>query len=100
MRHYTIAFSFLCLLALTGCGSTKVLPGTTTFQVIEPPAELYVCPDLKESDYPTGNFTQLDVAIFIATLSQRGNVCKNSLDAIRDYVEDAKRNIETNGRPR
>ena len=80
----------IAALLLTGCQST--VP-TTRLQVVTPPDEMYDCPiKTKWPNYKTLNDTE--VAKTIVELYKNNSRCKNSVDAIRKYLTDAKTRIE------
>jgi hypothetical protein len=77
-------------LLLAGCQSTAP---TTKLQVITPPDEMYDCPiKTKWPNWKTLNDT--DVAKTIVELYKNNKRCKNSVDAIKKYLDDAKKQIE------
>lgn len=76
-------------LLLAGCQST--IP--TKLMVITPPEQMYDCPIKKEwPNYQTLNDT--DVAKTIVELYKNNARCKNSIDAIKKYLDSAKAQIE------
>jgi hypothetical protein len=77
-------------LLLVGCQSTTP---TTRLQVITPPDEMYDCPiKTKWPNWRTLNDTE--VARTIVELYKNNTRCKNSIDAIKKYLDDAKTQIE------
>jgi len=80
---------------LTGCGFQKhPLLETVKFVPVIPSEDMYVCPDVKEDDIPTGEVTDRDLASLSLQLYERGEICSNSLKAIRKYVTDSIAEIE------
>lgn len=77
-------------LLLAGCQSTA---STTKLQVITPPEQMYDCPiKTKWPDWQKLNDT--DVAKTIVELYKNNHRCRNSVDAIKKYLTDAKARIE------
>ena len=77
-------------LLLAGCQST--IP-TTKLQVITPPEEMYDCP-IKDKWPNWQKLNDTDVAKTIVELYKNNVRCKNSVDAIKQYLDDAKAQIE------
>ena len=77
-------------LLLAGCQST-VAPSKLT--VVTPPEQLYDCP-IKDKwpNYKTLNDTE--VAKTIVELYKNNYRCKASIDAIKQYLDEAKTRIE------
>lgn len=76
-------------LLLAGCQSTY----QTKLQVITPPEQMYDCPIKKE--WPNWQkLNDTDVAKTVVELYKNNHRCKNSVDAIRKYLNDAKAQIE------
>jgi hypothetical protein len=78
-------------LLLAGCQSTAV--PTTKLQVVTPPEQMYDCP-IKTKWPNWQKLNDTDVAKTIVELYKNNRRCKNSVDAIRKYLEDAKVQIE------
>lgn len=77
-------------LLLAGCQST-ITP--SKLKVVTPPEQLYDCP-IKDKwpNYKTLNDTE--VARTIVELYKNNSRCKNSIDAIKQYLDEAKSRIE------
>lgn len=77
-------------LLLAGCQSTVTVP---TMKVVTPPEQLYDCP-IKDKwpNYKTLNDTE--VARTIVELYKNNYRCKASIDAIKQYLNEAKARIE------
>ena len=77
-------------LLLAGCQSTAT-PSKLT--VVTPPEQLYDCP-IKDKwpNYKTLNDTE--VAKTIVELYKNNSRCKASIDAIKQYLDEAKTRIE------
>ena len=80
----------LLSLLLAGCQSTVT---STKLQVITPPDEMYDCP-IKTKWPNWQHLNDTDVAKTIVELYKNNTRCKNSVDAIRNYLADAKARIE------
>ena len=77
-------------LLLAGCQST-VAP--SKLKVVAPPEQLYDCPIKKQwPNYKTLNDTE--VAKTIVELYKNNSRCKASIDAIKQYLDEAKARIE------
>ena len=80
----------IAALLMAGCQST--VP-TTKLQVVTPPDQMYDCPIKKQwPSWKTLNDT--DVSKTVVELYKNNSRCKNSVDAIRKYLADAKARIE------
>lgn len=80
-------------LFLGGCASSPIKLIAPEYKVVSPPESLYNCPQLKNF----GNSDQLtneQVGQIILKLQKNNMTCKNSLDNIKSYVEQAKQTIE------
>ena len=77
-------------LLLAGCQSTTP---TTRLQVITPPDEMYDCP-IKTKWPNWQKLNDTDVAKTIVELYKNNARCKNSINAIQQYLTDAKTRIE------
>ena len=80
----------IAALLLAGCQSTAP---TTKLQVVTPPDQMYDCPIKKQ--WPNWQkLNDTDVAKTIVELYKNNSRCKNSIDAIRKFLADAKTRIE------
>jgi uncharacterized lipoprotein YajG len=82
----------LSALFLTGCQTAQIV--TTKEQiVITPSVNMYNCPVV--SSYPNPKtLTDIEVAKLIVQLDRYNKICKNSIEAIRQYLESAKKTAE------
>ena len=80
---------FVCLF-LASCQSTEI---TTKLQVVTPPDQMYDCP-IKDKWPNWQKLNDTDVAKTIVELYKNNARCKNSVDAIRKFLADAKTRIE------
>jgi hypothetical protein len=85
--------AFICVLLSAGCASDPVMIRTQHTIVVMPADSMFVCNRVEIP--PSNNLTDIQVARFIANLYQQNQQCKNSLDAIRTFLEDAKRSMVT-----
>lgn len=80
-------------LLLAGCQSTQPNLVQTKLAVVTPPEEMYDCPI--ERQYPNWQtLNDVEVAKTLIKLHKNNIRCKNSLDTIKKYLEDAKVRIE------
>ena len=80
----------IACLFLAGCQSTAV---STKLTVITPPEQMYDCP-IKRQWPNYEKLNDIEVARTIIELYKNNERCKNSIDAIKQYLEDAKVRIE------
>ena len=81
-------------LLLAGCNSFDEPLLISQQQVaIVPPEELYRCPQFHLPSNPN-NLKDSDVAKIIAAQHQNLKVCRNSLNAIKQYSDEAKQITE------
>ena len=77
-------------LLLAGCQSTV---SSTKLEVIIPPEQMYDCP-IKTKWPNWQKLNDTDVAKTVVELYKNNHRCRNSVDAIRKYLDDAKSQIE------
>jgi len=83
------------LIMLTACQTTGVKPDLieTKLQVITPDSAMYNCPFNKQ--LPNARtLTDIEVAKTLVELYKNNKTCKNSIDSIKKYLDNAKRTIE------
>ncbi len=86
-------FVILTALLLAGCNSTQPNLIQTKLAVVTPPPEMYDCPiERKFPHWQTLN--DLEVAKTVVKLYKNNIRCKNSIDTIKKYLENAKQQIE------
>jgi hypothetical protein len=66
---------------------------TTKYQVIIPDNSLYNCPTVRSFPNPN-NLTDAEVARVIVELYKNNQICKNSIDAVKKFLEQSKATIE------
>mgnify|MGYP003704360759 CR=1 FL=1 len=79
----------IAALLLAGCQSTV----STKLKVVTPPDQMYDCP-IKDKWPNWQKLNDTDVAKTIVELYKNNARCKNSVDAIRKFLADAKTRIE------
>lgn len=90
-----IAAVVLMGMGLAGCSEQEV-QYLTKYVVVEPPGSLYQCPQIKK--WPNiKTMRELEIAQTIVTLAENNRICAASLNAIKSYVANAKRRIESGG---
>lgn len=77
-------------LLLAGCQSTV---SSTKLEVIIPPEQMYDCP-IKTKWPNWQKLNDTDVAKTVVELYKNNHRCRNSVDAIKKYLDDAKSQIE------
>lgn len=77
-------------LLLAGCQSTI---SSTKLEVIIPPEQMYDCP-IKTKWPNWQKLNDTDVAKTVVELYKNNHRCRNSVDAIKKYLDDAKSQIE------
>ena len=89
MKYYVI-IPFTLFLA--GCNSTQLLT-TTKYQVVIPDASMFQCPIVKK--FPDASkLTDVQIAKTLVELYKNNKTCKNSIDAIKKFLEQSKASIE------
>lgn len=83
----------IALFILSGCSTPTVKLLAPEYKIVSPPESLFNCPKLTKFD----NYTQLtneQVGQIILKLQKNNMICKDSLDNIRKYIDDAKQEVE------
>lgn len=82
------------VLLLAACNESKPELIRTQWKVVIPDASMYRCPSLK--DYPnTATLTDIQVAKLIVELYKNNQTCKNSIDSIKTYLNEAQKQLES-----
>ena len=81
------------VLFLTACASPETIVTTTKYQVITPNAGMYNCPTIRAFPDPL-TLSDIQVAQLIVQLYENNQTCKNSIEAIKKFLQDAKARIE------
>lgn len=87
-----IVLVILATLALAGCKTTQNVV-QTKLQVVVPDESLYNCPVVKNLPN-SNNLTDVQVAKLIVQLYKNNKQCKNSEEAVKKYLDEAKKLIE------
>lgn len=82
----------LPLFLLTGCTQTAVQLLTPEYKIIKAPEVLYNCP-VKNKFPKADTLTNKQVGNLILELQQNNMTCKQSLDAVRQFYDDAEKTI-------
>ena len=83
----------LSALLLSGCASDPIKLLEPDYKVVMPPESLYDCPTIKK--FPNSkNLTNEQVGQLILKLQKNNLTCKNSLDNIQSFMEQAKATVE------
>ncbi len=85
MRKFCLIFPLI----LTSCASTPVVVRSIQHHVVVPEEGMYNCP-IVEKLPPSKTLTDIQVARLIVQLYQNNKTCKNSIDAIKNFLEKAK----------
>jgi hypothetical protein len=86
----------ISLLVLTGCSTPTVKLLAPEYKVVSPPESLYNCPQLKNFSN-NDRLTNEQVGQLILKLQKNNMICKDSLNNIRKYMDDASTNINNKG---
>lgn len=86
-------------LLLSACGSTdSVVVTSTKYRVVVPDETMFACDSV--SQFPEARtLTDLQVARLLVELHQNNVRCRNSVVAIRQFLEDAKIRVEEGREP-
>jgi hypothetical protein len=77
------------VLLLSGCASTPVKLIAPEYKIVKVPEELYNCPI--ETKFPkTDHLTNEQVGKIILKLQKNNMICKNSLDTVKQYLDEAE----------
>jgi hypothetical protein len=82
-------------LLLAACATSKndSLITTDKLSVVSPPESMYNCPS--GAFYPNPDtLTDVQVAKLLVQLQRSNKTCRNSMEAIRKYLESAKATVE------
>lgn len=84
----------LSLLLLVGCSNQSFTIRSTQNVLVTPEEGMYNC-EVVDTFPDTTTLTDTQVARFIVTLYQNNVQCRNSIDAIRTFLENARATINT-----
>ena len=87
------------LLLLTACTSPEpVVVTSTKYRVVMPEDSMFTCETVSRFPEPR-TLTDLQVARLLAELHQNNVRCRNSMQAIRQFLDDAKIRVEEGREP-
>ena len=81
------------LLFLAACGSDPVVVRSTQHQIVMPEESMFNCPTV-DTLPSSRTLTDVQVARLIVQLYQNNTTCKNSITALREFLEKAKATAE------
>lgn len=86
-----IATILLTSLLLTSCNDQQQIITTYKWMVVHPDEAMYNCPVLKE--FPNWKtLKDSEVAKTVVLLHKNNITCKNSIESIRKFLEEAEKN--------
>lgn len=89
MRKVLLVTPFL----LAACASEPVVVRSTQQIVVMPERSMFNCPTVATFPEPR-TLTDVQVARLIVQLYQNNTVCRNSMNTLREFLENAKRTAE------
>ena len=82
----------LSTLLLAGCQSTQIKLVSPEYKVVKIPEQLYECPTVKK--FPDADkLTNQQVGSLLIKVQKNNMICKNSLDGIKKYMEEAEATV-------
>jgi hypothetical protein len=79
-------------LLLTGCSQTAVQLLAPEYKIVTAPEELYACP--VEKVFPKSDtLTNKQVGTLVLKLQKNNITCRQSLDAIHKFYDDAEKTV-------
>lgn len=84
---------FAGILFLTACSADSVVVRSPRHMVVMPDEGMFTCA-IADTFPASETLTDIQVARFIVRLYQNNVQCRNSLDAIRTFLENAKKVAE------
>jgi hypothetical protein len=85
-------------LLLGACASDDIVISTTKYRVVIPEESMFTC-DVVERFPDSRTLTDLQVARLLVDLHQNNIRCRNSMQAIRDFLEDSRIRVEEGREP-
>ena len=92
------AAALIGVLLLGACGSDDPVVTSTKYRVVIPEESMFAC-DTVERFPESRTLTDLQVARLLVELHQNNVRCRNSVQAIRQFLEDSRARIETGEEP-
>jgi len=88
MKKILVVSCFL----LAACQSTEVKLVAPEYKIVKAPDNLYVCP--VEKNFPKDDtLTDQQVGALILKLQKNNITCKNSLNSIKNFYDEAEKTI-------
>lgn len=82
----------LLALIVAGCQTADPTVVSTKLETVRVPEELFDCPVVRS--FPkSATLTDAQVSSLLITLTKNNIRCKNSLDAVKEYLESAEKTI-------
>lgn len=92
------AIAILGLLAVTACAQPDPVVTSQRYRVVVPEESMFQC-DWVERFPESRTLTDLQVARLLVELHQNNIRCRNSIQSIRNFLEDARIRIEEGREP-
>jgi hypothetical protein len=92
------AAALIGVLLLGACGSDDPVVTSTKYRVVIPEESMFAC-DTVERFPESRTLTDLQVARLLVELHQNNVRCRNSMQAIRQFLDDAKIRVEEGREP-
>jgi hypothetical protein len=92
------AAALIGMLLLSACASDDPVVTSTKYRVVIPEESMFAC-DTVERFPESRTLTDLQVARLLVELHQNNVRCRNSVQAIRQFLEDSRTRIETGKEP-
>ena len=83
--------TFGCLV-LGGCAADPIKLVAPEYKVVKVPEDFYNCPVMKKFPNPE-KLTNQQVGTLLLTAQQNNIKCKNSLDNIKKYMDEAEKTV-------
>lgn len=88
MKRLILLFPLL----LTGCSQTAVQLLAPEYKIVKAPEDMYVCP--VETKFPKPDtLTNKQVGALILKLQKNNVTCKQKLDAVKQFYDDAEKTV-------
>jgi len=85
--------AILSLILLGGCASDPIKLVAPEYKLVKPPEDFYQCPTVKKFPKPE-TLTNQQVGSLLITLEKNNLVCKNSINSIKDYMDQAEAQLK------
>ena len=84
----------LSVLLLGGCSNESVKLLAPEYKIVKIPESLYECPTIKK--FPDADkLTNQQVGSLLIKVQKNNMICKNSLDGIKKYMDEAEATVST-----